>query len=250
MPQKLRGKVAIVAGAARNLGSLIAKQLGDEGASIVVHYHSPTSKAEAEDTAKQIQAGGSDAVTFQGDLTKVVQVERLFSDTVRRFGKVDIAVNTAGMMLKKPLEEVTEEEYDRMFAVNSKAGFFFLREAARQTSDEGKIISIVTSLLAAFTGNYSVYAGSKAPVEHFSKALAKELAPRHISVNCVAPGPLDTPFFHAAETEEAVECHKAASLTGALGDVKDIAPIVKFLATDGWWITGQTIFANGGYTTR
>jgi NAD(P)-dependent dehydrogenase (short-subunit alcohol dehydrogenase family) len=248
--QMLQGKVVIVGGASRNLGSLIAKSLGAEGASVVVHYHSNASKTGAEETVAAIQAGGSQAIALQGDLTRVADIEKLFTETVKKFGRLDIAVNTAGKVLKKPIIETTEAEYDEMFAINTKSAYFFIKEAAKHMNDGGKIISLGTSLLAAFTGQYSVYAGAKSPLEHFTRAAAKELGPRGICVNVVAPGPLDTSFFYPAESPEAVAYHKSASINGKLGDIKDIAPIVKFLATEGWWITGQTIFANGGYTTR
>ncbi|KAK5716382.1 hypothetical protein LTS12_027763 [Elasticomyces elasticus] len=184
------------------------------------------------------------------------------------FGKIDIVVNNVGKVLKKPITEISEEEYDSMFAINSKAAFFILKEAAKHISDGGKIISIVTALLGAFTGFYTSYAGSKAPVEHFTRyslpilqqrkgkdanktsGVCKELQARRVSVNNIAPGPMDTPFFYPQESPEAVAFHKANGLDGRLTDVKDIAPIVKFLVTDGQWITGQTLFANGGYTTR
>jgi NAD(P)-dependent dehydrogenase (short-subunit alcohol dehydrogenase family) len=157
-----------------------------------------------------------------------------------------------GKVLKKPFVETSEDEYDEMFAVNAKAAYFFIREAARRIPDNsnGKIITVLTSLLAAFTGLYSTYAGSKAPVEHFTRAAAKELGPRGISVNNVAPGPMDTPFFYPVESAEAIAYHQSSSMSGKLTDIGDIVPIIKFLTTDGWWITGQTIFANGGYTTR
>lgn len=101
-----------------------------------------------------------------------------------------------------------------------------------------------------FTGLYSTYAGGKAPVEHFTRAAAKEFGARGISVNSVGPGPMDTPFFYPAETADSIAYHKSASMNGTLTEIKDIAPIVEFLVTYRWWITGQTIFANGGYTTR
>jgi len=154
------------------------------------------------------------------------------------------------MVIKKPFVESTEEEYDKMFAVNSKAAYFFIREAAKNMNDDGKICTIVTSLLAAYTGLYSMYAGAKAPVEHFTRAASKELGPRGISVTAVAPGPMDTPFFYPAESDESVAYHKSASALGGLTNIQDIVPLVRFLVTEGWWITGQTIFANGGYTTR
>jgi NAD(P)-dependent dehydrogenase (short-subunit alcohol dehydrogenase family) len=248
---KLRGKVVVVGAGAKNLGGLISRTFGSDGASVVVHYNSHSTKPQADETVKAVKAAGADAFAIQGDLTKVPEVVKLFDEAVRHFGRVDIAINTAGKVLKKPFAETTEEEYDSMFAVNSKAAYFFIREAAKHMNNGGgKIITILTSLLAAFTGLYSTYAGSKAPVEHFTRAAAKELGPRGISVNNVAPGPMDTPFFYPAETPDSIAYHKSASMNGKLTDIHDIVPIVKFLATDGWWITGQTIFANGGYTTR
>ncbi|MFC9258161.1 SDR family oxidoreductase, partial [Amycolatopsis thailandensis] len=160
------------------------------------------------------------------------------------------AVNTTGMVLRKPILETTEEDYDRMFAVNAKAAYFFIQEAGRRLSDNGKIISLGTSLLAAFTDGYSTYAGGKAPLEHFTRAAAKEFAERGISVNVVAPGPMDTPFFYPQETPERVEFHKSQAKGGRLTEIEDIVPIIRFLATDGAWFTGQTLFPNGGYTTR
>ena len=217
---------------------------------MAVHYNSGSTKGSADDTVKAVISAGGDAFAIQGDLTKVAKVRRLFDETMKRYGRVDIAVNTAGKVLKKPFGETTEEEYDSMFDINSKAAYFFIQEAGKRMSDGGKIITIVTSLLAAFTGLYSTYAGSKAPVEHFTRAAAKQFGPRGISVNNVAPGPMDTPFFYPAETPDSIAYHKSASMNGKLTDIRDIVPIVRFLATDGRWITGQTIFANGGYTTR
>jgi NAD(P)-dependent dehydrogenase (short-subunit alcohol dehydrogenase family) len=248
--QSLKGKVLVVGAGAKNLGGLISRTFGAEGALVAVHYNSSSTKGSADDTVKAVASAGGDAFAIQGDLTNVAEVRRLFEATMKRYGRVDIAVNTVGKVLKKPFSETTEEEYDGMFAINSKAAYFFIQEAGKRMSDGGKIITILTSLLAAFTGLYSTYAGSKAPVEHFTRAAAKEFGPRGISVNNIAPGPMDTPFFYPAETSDSIAYHKSASMNGRLTDIKDIVPIVKFLATDGWWITGQTIFANGGYTTR
>lgn len=246
----LQGKVALVGAGAKNLGGLISRTLGAEGASVVVHYHAASTKAPAEETVRAVEASGGKAFAVQGDLTNVDNVVKLFDEAIRRYGRLDIAVNTVGKVLKKPFVETTEKDYDEMFAINAKAAYFFIQEAGKRMNDGGKIITILTSLLAAFTGLYSTYAGSKASVEHFTRAAAKEFGPRGISVTSVAPGPMDTPFFYPAESPEAVAYHKSQSMNGKLTDIADIVPIVKFLATDGWWITGQTIFANGGYTTR
>jgi len=248
--QSLKEKVAVVAAGAKNLGGLISRTLGAEGASVVVHYNSAATKTSADETVAAIKAAGSDAFALQGDLTSVSAVVKLFDETLERFGRLDIGVNTVGKVLKKPIVETTEQEYDTMFAVNAKAAYFFIQQAGKRMNDGGRIVTIVTSLLAAFTGLYSTYAGSKSPVEHFTRAAAKEFGPRGISVNSLAPGPMDTSFFYPVESPEAVAYHKSQSMNGKLTNIQDIAPIVKFLVTEGWWITGQTIFANGGYTTR
>ncbi len=246
----LKGKNAVIAGGAKNLGGLISRTLAAEGANILVHYNSDASRAAAEATVAAVKMAGAEAFAVQGDLTRVTEIVRLFDTAVERFGGVDIAVNTVGKVLKKPFTETSEAEYDEMFAVNAKAAYFFIREAGRRLRDDGKIVTIVTSLLAAFTGLYSTYAGSKACVEHFTRAAAKEFGARGISVNNVAPGPMDTPFFYPAETDDSIAYHKSQGMNGRLTRIEDIAPAVRFLVTEGSWITGQTLFSNGGYTTR
>ncbi|GAA3989602.1 SDR family oxidoreductase [Mucilaginibacter dorajii] len=246
----LNGKVVLIAGGGKNLGGLLSRSFAAEGAKLAIHYNSESSKTDAEKTLAEVQALGAEAFLFQGDLTKVENVTKFFDEAVAKFGGIDIAINTVGMVLKKPFAETTEAEYDTMFGINSKSAYFFLQEAGKKLNDNGKICSIVTSLLAAYTGLYSTYAGAKAPVEHFTRAASKEFGSRGISVTAVAPGPMDTPFFYGQESPEAVDYHKSASALGGLTNIKDIAPLVEFLVTDGWWITGQTIFANGGYTTR
>ncbi|CAL9333310.1 SDR family oxidoreductase [Streptomyces sp. enrichment culture] len=244
----LKDKVAVVGGGEKNLGGLLSRSFAGAGAKVVVHYH--TSEKEADETVRAIRDAGGQAVSVQGDLTDVASARRLFDTAVDTYGGVDVAVNTTGMVLRKPILETTEEEFDRMFGINAKAAYFFIQEAGRRLNDHGRIISLGTSLLAAFTDGYSTYAGGKAPLEHFTRAAAKEFADRSISVNVVAPGPMDTPFFYPQETPERVEFHKSQAMGNQLTHIEDIVPLVKFLATEGSWITGQTLFANGGYTTR
>lgn len=246
----LEGKTAVVAAGAKNLGGLISVQLAELGADVAVHYNSDRSESDADRTVAAIEAAGSKAVKIQGDLTVPANVMSMFDETVQAFGGVDIAINTVGKVLRKPIVDTTEAEYDSMFDINSKAAFFFIQEAGRRLNDGGKIVSIVTSLLAAYTDGYSTYAGGKSPVEHFTRAASKEFADRNISVNNVGPGPMDTPFFYPQETPERVEFHKSQAMGDRLTTIEDIAPIVTFLVTDGSWVTGQTLFANGGYTTR
>lgn len=246
----LEGKNVLVAGGAKNLGGLVARQAAEAGANVAIHFNSDASKADAQQTLAAVEAAGGKGAVFQGDLTVPANVTRLFADAEAAIGKFDIAVNTVGKVLRKPIVETTEDEYDSMFDINAKSAYFFIKEAGQQLADGGKVITIVTALLAAFTDGYSTYAGGKSPVEHFTRAAAKEFADRGISVTAVAPGPMDTPFFYGQETPERVEFHKSQAIGNQLTQIEDIAPIVRFLASEGWWITGQTIFANGGYTTR
>ena len=252
----LAGKVVLIAGGAKNLGGLIARDLARHGArAVAIHYNSAGSRAEADATVAAVRAAGSEAVALQADLTTAGAVERLFAEAVAAVGRPDIAINTVGKVLKKPMLETSEAEYDEMAAVNAKAAFFFIKEAGRHVNDHGKILTLVTSLLGAFTPFYASYAGGKAPVEHFTRAAAKEFGARGISVTAVGPGPMDTPFFYPAEGADAVAYHRTAaalspfSPTG-LTDIEDVVPFIRHLVSDGWWITGQTLLINGGYTTK
>lgn len=252
----IEGKVAVVTGGAKNLGGLLSRALAEKGAkAVVVHYNSDSSRKDAEETVAAVQALGAQAIAVQADLSKPAANAQLFDAGIQAFGGVDIAINTAGMVIKKPILEITEEDYDKSFDVNAKAAFFFIQAAGEKLNDHGKLVTIVSSLLAAYTPFYAVYPGSKAAVEHFTRAASKEFGSRGISVNALGPGPMDTPFFYPAEAPEAVAYHKTAaalsphSPTG-LTEPSDIVPTVLHLVSDGWWITGQTIFSNGGYTTR
>ncbi len=252
----IAGKTVLIAGGGKNLGGLLARDLAANGASaVVIHYNSAASKAEAEATVQAVEKLGAKAVALQGDLTSAAAVEKLFSDAVAAVGRPDIAINTVGKVLKKPFSEISEAEYDEMTAVNSKSAFFFLKEAGRHVRDNGKICTLVTSLLGAYTPFYAAYAGTKAPVEHYTRAASKEFGARGISVTAVGPGPMDTPFFYGQEGADAVAYHKSAaalspfSKTG-LTDIEDVVPFIRHLVSDGWWITGQTILINGGYTTK
>lgn len=252
----ISGKNVIIAGGAKNLGGLIARDLAAHGAkAVVIHYNSAATRDEADATVAAVKAAGAGAAAIQADLTTAGAMEKLFADAIAAVGRPDIAINTVGKVLKKPIIEISESEYDEMSAVNAKSAFFFLKEAGKHLNDNGKICTLVTSLLGAFTPFYSSYAGTKAPVEHFTRAASKEFGERGISVTAIGPGPMDTPFFYPAEGEDAVAYHKTAaalskfSKTG-LTDIEDIVPYIRFMVSDGWWMTGQTILVNGGYTTK
>jgi len=246
----LHGKTVLVTGGAKNLGGAISRDLAAIGANVAVHYRSPSDKRLAEDTVAACVAAGGDAFAIEADLTSVAEVGRVLDAVVGTYGSLYATVNTAGLAQGSPMTEVTEEFYDAHFAVNAKAAFFVMAETAKRVEDGGKILNVVSSLLAAYTGRYSVYAGSKAPVEHFTRALSKELAGRQVSVNNLAPGPMDTSFFWNAAAPGEAEFSKSMTSFGDLTRVENVVPWVRFLLTEGWWLNGQTVFLNGGFTTR
>lgn len=247
----LSGKTVLITGGVKNLGALTARVLAPLGnPNFVLHYHSTADKPLGDALVEELAALGSKAIIVQGSLETPADNARLFDAGIAAFGGVDIAVNNVGKMLKKAIVDVTEEDFESLYLANSKSAFFFLQQAGQKLNDGGRVVMVLTSLLAAFTPFYSVYAGFKGSVEQFVKAAAKEFGQRQISVTAVAPGPMDTPFFFAQETEAAVKHLKSVTINKELTNIKDIAPIIKFLVTEGWWITGQTIFANGGFVTR
>ena len=249
--KELAGKVAVITGAARNLGRAFAVALAKGGAGVVVHHRAASSREDAERTAALVREAGTRAIVVEGELAQVENVRRLFDEAKRAFGRVDIVVNNAGVIVKKPFVEITEADFDRSFGTNAKAAFFVMQEAARCLGEGGRIINMGTTLLAATTGFYSVYAGSKAPLEDFTRALAKEIGARGITVNTVAPGPIDTPFYHGQENAQSTAYASQASVAKRLGAVEDIVPVIEFLASPrSQWVTAQTIFVNGGYLAR
>jgi len=246
----LQDKVVVIAGGAKNPGGLLSQTYAQSGANIIIHHHDEHSLEEAQYTLQQVKSLGGQGALFSGDLTIVSNIEDLFQFAVKTFGKVDIAINTVGKVLKQSISDTTESDYNTMQDVNAKQAYFFIKYAEQYMNNHGKIISIATSLLSAYTGYYSTYAGEKAPLEHYTRAASKEFMSRGISVNNVAPGPMDTPFFYPQESDDAVTFHKSQALHNQLTQIEDIVPIIKFLTLEGWWINGQTLFANGGYTTR
>ncbi|MEM6387913.1 MAG: SDR family oxidoreductase [Pseudomonadota bacterium] len=182
-----------------------------------------------------------------GDLGQVENVRAMYDTAETTFGGVDIVLNHAGAIIKKPLVEFTDDEFDGLDAINNRAFFYSLREASTRVRDGGRIINTGTSLLAGAAPGYTIYSGTKAPVEEYTRMLAKELGPKRITVNSIAPGPVDTPFFHGQETEQSAAYAARLSTEQRLGVIDDIIPIVAFLAgPDSQWVNGQTVWINGG----
>ncbi len=248
----LDGKIAVVMGAARNQGRADAAMLARNGCrGVAIHYHGERSRGEAEETAAEVARFGAEPLLVSGDMTQVAEVTRLFDEVDRTFGRLDILVNTVGKVVKKPFVEITEEDFDQSFAINAKQAFFCMQEAAKRIQDDGRIINISTTLVAATTGLYAVYAGSKAPLDHFTRALAKEIGARGVTVNTVAPGPLNTSFFYPVETEDSKAFLSSMSPQNRLGEVDEITPLIEFLVGPGGsWVTAQTLFVNGGFIAR
>jgi 3-oxoacyl-[acyl-carrier protein] reductase len=242
---RLDGKVALVTGASRGIGRAIAVRLGQDGAAVVVNY-SGNHKAASE-TVATIETAGGRALAVQGDVGKVGDIQQLFDAAVKHFGRLDILVNNAGVMFNKPVADVTEEEYDRIFVVNVKGAFFACQQAAKRMADGGRIINFSSSTTAMMLPTYGAYVATKGAVEQMSHVLAKELGPRGITVNVVSPGPTDTELFGQGKTEQDKQRFAQMAALGRLGQPKDIADVVALLVSDeARWITGQNIRANGG----
>jgi 3-oxoacyl-[acyl-carrier protein] reductase len=245
MTQGLTGKVALVTGASKGIGRAIALRLAHDGAAVVVNYAG--SAQQAQDTVGLIEKAGAKAVAVQADVSKVADVKRLFDACFENFGRLDILVNNAGVMFTKPVVEVGEEEFDRIFAVNVKGTFFCCQEAAKRMSDGGRIINLSSSTTALMLPGYAAYVATKGAVEQFSHVLAKELGPKKITVNVVSPGPTDTELFSQGKTEEQKQRFAQMAALGRLGQPQDIADVVAlFVSEDARWITGQNVRANGG----
>ena len=239
----LQGKTAIVTGSSRGIGKAIANRLAEDGANVVVTYHS--SQDKAEELVSDIEQKGVKAIALQVNVKDIEDVRRMFARAIEHFGKIDILVNNAaGKNIFKPTAQMTLEEYDSMFDI-TRGVYFTLAEAAKQLADGGSIVSISTGGTSMAIPAGGAYAGSKAAVEQFSICLAKELGDRKIKVNTLAPGVTDTDGL-VLEPEQVDELIAQTPL-GRLGQPSDIANAVAMLVSDdASWITGQNIRATGG----
>lgn len=245
---KLTGKTAIVTGASKGIGAAIAKALAAEGAAVAVNYAS--SREGADKVVAEITAAGGRAIAVQGDVAKAADVTRLFDETDRAFGGVDILINNAGVYEFAAIEDVTEEHFHRQFNINVLGLLLATREAAKRFgADGGAVINISSAATTADIPTASVYTATKASVESITRVLAKELGPRKIRVNAISPGGVETEGTHAAGIAGSeLEAQMIAQTPlGRLGQPSDIAPVAAFLASpDSFWITGEIIAVAGG----
>ncbi|MBW4688048.1 MAG: SDR family oxidoreductase [Komarekiella atlantica HA4396-MV6] len=242
---QLTGKVAIITGASRGIGRAIALKLAGNGASVVVNFAGNAEKAQ--EVVAEIEKLGVKAIAIQADVSKVADIQRLFEQTINHFGKVDILVNNAGIAIYQPITQVTEADFDKIFAINVKGTYFACQQAAQHMAEEGRIINFSSSTTAMMLPTYSAYVATKGAVEQITRILAKELGAKGITVNVVSPGPTDTELFREGKTQEQIDRLAQMAAFGKLGDVQEIADVVAFLASDAArWITGQNMRVNGG----
>ena len=245
---KLTNKVAVVTGSSKGIGAGIAKGLAAEGAAVVVNYHS--SKQGAERVVSEIKAQGGKAIAVQGDVTKAKDVQRIFAETKKAFGRLDVLVNNAGVYQFAPLDQITEEQFHYMFGTNVLGLILATQEAARYFGAEGgsviNIGSVASSLTAPTT---SVYTATKGAVDAVTRTLAKELGSKKIRVNSINPGVVETEGAHAAGVigSDFQKSFEAQTPLGRIAQPDDIAPVAVFLASaDSGWLTGETLLASGG----
>lgn len=244
---KLAGKVAVVTGASRGIGAAIAKELATDGAATIVNYAS--SPNEAEHVVASIRSMGGKARAIRADVSKHAEAKQLVDAAVSEFGRIDILVNNAGVYDFLPLPQITEEHFDRMFDLNVKGLLFATQAAAGAMSDHGgSVVNIGSIASVEAPPGASVYSASKGAVEVITRSLASELGPRHILVNAVLPGPVDTEGNRAmANAGQINEAFLARTPLGRIGHPHDIATVVSFLVSpEAGWITGQVIQAAGG----
>jgi 3-oxoacyl-[acyl-carrier protein] reductase len=239
-------KTAIVTGASGGIGRAVTLRLARDGFAIVVNYAGNAAKAEV--VVNEIKASDGQAIAVQADVADAAEVERLFKHTLDTFGRIDVVVNTAGIMPLSPIAKDDVEVFDRVISTNLRGTFLVLAQAAQHVSEGGRIIAFSSSVLAKSFPTYGPYIASKAGVEGLVHVLNNELRGRNVTVNAVAPGPVGTELFLKDKTPAQIEQFIKLAPLERLGQPEDIANVVSFLAgPDGAWVNGQVLRANGGF---
>lgn len=241
----LTSKVAIVTGASRGIGAVIARQLASEGFAVAINYAS--SATEASELVEELRQAGHQASAIKADVANAADVRKLFEETETQLGKVDVLVNNAGILKVMPLAQHTDELFDQTFNIHTRGTFNTLREAATRLNDGGRIINFSSSTVGMNLPGYAVYIASKAAVESLTQVFAKEMRGRQITVNAIAPGPVATALFLHGKSEEQIKNFAKMPPLERLGQPEDIARVVSFLVgPDSAWVNGQILRVNGG----
>jgi 3-oxoacyl-[acyl-carrier protein] reductase len=243
----LKGRTALVTGSSKGLGRAILLRLAAQGANVVVNYS--RDESAADEVLEAAKALGVGAISVAADVSQVDGIERLYDAALDEFGQVDIVVANAGMeKVNVPVAEVTEEDFDLLFRVNTKGPYFVLREAARRIADNGRIITISSNTTTVPQLGVGLYGTSKVATGYLARVLALELGPRGITVNTIVPGPIDAAgIFTDPANDEYKQSLIAMVPIGRLGTTEDVAGIAAFLASaEAGLITGQQIVADGG----
>ena len=239
-------RVAIVTGASGGIGRAVTIRLARDGFGVVVNYVGNSAKAAG--VVEEIKSAGGKAVAVQADVAKAAEVERLFRETLDAFGRIDVVVNSAGIMPLSPIAKGDVETFDKVISTNLRGTFLVLAQAAQHVATGGRIIAFSSSVLAKAFPTYGAYIASKAGVEGLVRVLNNELRGRNVSVNAVAPGPVATELFLKDKTPAQIEQFSKLAPLERLGQPEDIASVVSFLASpDGAWVNGQVLRANGGF---
>jgi 3-oxoacyl-[acyl-carrier protein] reductase len=237
-------RVALVTGASGGIGRAVAERLGAEGMAVAVHYAG--SHDRAQEAADAVEQAGGHPLLVRGDVAAEQDVETIFDQVEAEFGGVDVVVHTAGIMLLKPLVELDLDEFDRMQRTNVRGTFVVAQQAARRVRRGGTIVNFSSSVVKLALPTYSAYAATKGAVDAMTLILARELRGRDVTVNSVAPGPTATPLFLDGKPQEAIDNLASMSPLERLGEPRDIAEVVAFLAGPARWVNGQILYANGG----
>ena len=241
----LEGKNAVVTGGSRGIGRAIVQRLADEGASIAFSF--VANQAAADEVIAAAGGAGHRVVALQADQGSIADQQRLMAQADDLLGGLDILVINAGIGPGQPFTEISEADYDHVMAVNVKGPFFAMKYAGEHLRDQGRIITISSLSTALPEAGAGLYCASKAALELFTAVLAREVAPRGITVNAVSPGATDTELLHAENPPGAVDTYIQLTAMGRLGRPEEIASVVAFLAgPDASWVTGQNIRATGG----